>query len=326
MNSSEINTLDYYIEGVSNGDITILSKAITLIESTKEHHKQLAIDLLDAIIPKSGNSFRLGVSGVPGVGKSTFIEAFGLHLAEKGFKIAVLAIDPSSTKTHGSILGDKTRMNQLAVHPNAFIRPTASAGNLGGVSRATYETILLCEAAGFDFIIIETVGVGQSEISVQKMTDFFLLLMLAGAGDDLQGIKRGIMEIADGIVINKADGDNLIKAKAAQAEYASAIHLFNKESDEWIPKVLTCSSIEKTGLDKVYEMIESYINQSKVKNSINIKRQSQQIEIIREALNSYLISKAYQEFNIPSEIAKIGSKNRINPFKELNNLIKLIEK
>ncbi|MCB0410777.1 MAG: ATP/GTP-binding protein, partial [Flavobacteriales bacterium] len=180
LNKEQLNTTDYYLSGINKGDRTVLSKAITLVESSNENHKKIADELLEAIIPFSGNSFRLGVSGVPGVGKSTFIEAFGLFLADKGYKIAVLAIDPSSSKTQGSILGDKTRMNLLANHPNAFIRPTPSSGNLGGVSKSTYESILLCEAAGFDFIIIETVGVGQSEISVQKMTDFFLLLMLAG--------------------------------------------------------------------------------------------------------------------------------------------------
>jgi LAO/AO transport system kinase len=200
---------EFYINGIINSDIAVLSKAITIIESQNEKHQLLAEKIIDGIVNRSGKSFRLGITGVPGVGKSTFIESFGNEVLKHGHKLAVLAIDPSSDKTKGSILGDKTRMEELSVKKNVFIRPSPSSGNLGGVARSTYETILLCEAAGFDFIIIETVGVGQSEISVSKITDFFLLLMLAGAGDELQGIKRGIMEMADALVITKADGTNL---------------------------------------------------------------------------------------------------------------------
>ena len=219
-------SLDEYCQGILDGDRTILSRAITMIESSNPDHLALAQEIIERCLPHSGNSLRIGITGVPGVGKSTFIEAFGKMLTGMGHKVAVLAIDPSSERTKGSILGDKTRMEQLSVDPDAFIRPSPSGSTLGGVARKTRETIVLCEAAGFDVILMETVGVGQSETVVKSMVDFFLLLMLAGAGDELQGIKRGIMEMADGLVINKADGDNKPKAVAAQAQYRAALKLF----------------------------------------------------------------------------------------------------
>ena len=219
-------SLDEYCQGILDGDRTILSRAITMIESSNPDHLALAQEIIERCLPHSGNSLRIGITGVPGVGKSTFIEAFGKMLTGMGHKVAVLAIDPSSERTKGSILGDKTRMEQLSVDPDAFIRPSPSGSTLGGVARKTRETIVLCEAAGFDVILVETVGVGQSETVVKSMVDFFLLLMLAGAGDELQGIKRGIMEMADGLVINKADGDNKPKAVAAQAQYRAALKLF----------------------------------------------------------------------------------------------------
>ena len=216
-----------YVEGIVKGDVTILSRAVTLVESVKPEHQAIAQEVIEKCLPYSGNSVRVGISGVPGAGKSTSIDVFGLHVLEKyGGKLAVLAIDPSSERSKGSILGDKTRMEKLSVHPKSFIRPSPSAGSLGGVARKTRETIVLCEAAGFDKIFVETVGVGQSETAVHSMVDFFLLIQLAGTGDELQGIKRGIMEMADGIVINKADGDNLERAKLAAAQFRNALHLF----------------------------------------------------------------------------------------------------
>ncbi|RME19583.1 MAG: methylmalonyl Co-A mutase-associated GTPase MeaB, partial [Bacteroidetes bacterium] len=238
-------SVDDYVKGILNQDISILARAITLIESNKEYHQKIAEDVLRKIVAHTGKSFRIGITGPPGVGKSTFIETFGLYCIEKGHKLAVLAIDPSSSISKGSILGDKTRMERLSCHPKAFIRPSPSAGILGGVAAKTYETMLLCEAAGFDWIFVETVGVGQSEIDVADITDFFLLLMLASSGDEIQGIKRGIMEMADGIVITKADGDNLSKAKLAAARFKSALHYFSHPLKNWSVPVLPVSSLTK---------------------------------------------------------------------------------
>jgi LAO/AO transport system kinase len=252
--------VDAYYKGILQGDRLYLSRGITLIESSKKEHQSLARELVEKCLPHSGNSIRIGITGVPGAGKSTFINAFGSYLTSIGKKVAVLAVDPSSNRSKGSILGDKTRMNELSVDPNAFIRPSPSSGSLGGVARATRETAILCEAAGYDSIIIETVGVGQSETAVHSMVDFFLLLMIAGAGDELQGIKRGIMEMADAIAINKADGDNITKAKAARSEYAHAIHLFPPPDWGWTPKVETCSALKTEGIDKIWKIIESHHN------------------------------------------------------------------
>ncbi|MFO7932870.1 MAG: methylmalonyl Co-A mutase-associated GTPase MeaB [Bacteroidales bacterium] len=246
------------LEGIRKGDTGMLSRAITLIESSLPGHQADARELIRACLPYSGKSFRIGITGVPGAGKSTFIEALGNHIIGKGGKLAVLAIDPSSDRSKGSILGDKTRMEELAGKAEAYIRPSPSGGTLGGVARKTRETIILCEAAGFDNIFVETVGVGQSETAVHSMVDFFLLLMLAGAGDELQGIKRGIMEMADALVINKADGSNVGKARRAQAEYASALHLFPPSPSGWTVRVKTCSSLYNTGIDEIWQMAEEY--------------------------------------------------------------------
>lgn len=266
-----------YVKGILNKDISILSRAITLIESSKEEHQKISTELIERILPHTGKSVRLGITGVPGVGKSTFIESFGQILLEKEHKVAVLAVDPSSTLSKGSILGDKTRMEKLSTQKDVFIRPSPSGGNLGGVAHKTRESILLCEAFGFDYIVIETVGVGQSETEVRQLCDFFLLLMLAGAGDELQGIKRGIMEMADGIAITKADGINKDKAKAARAEYANAIHLFPATDSGWIPEVKTCSATEKTGVSDIYEMIEKYIRHINANSYFEKKRQQQNV-------------------------------------------------
>jgi LAO/AO transport system kinase len=248
--------LERYVEGVLAGDRTILARAITVVESQLPADADLAARLLDSLLPHTGQARRVGITGVPGVGKSTFIDTLGMYLIrERGDNVAVLSVDPSSPLSGGSILGDKTRMERLAVQEAAFIRPSPSQGHLGGVARRTRETILLCEAAGYRNILVETVGVGQSETAVRSMTDFFLLLMLAGAGDELQGMKRGIIEMLDGMAINKADGDNKMKAERARVEYAGALHLFPAQADGWIPRVLTCSSTSGEGIAEVWEMV-----------------------------------------------------------------------
>ncbi len=267
--------IEEYVEGILNSNIALLSKAVTLIESSRPEHQRIAQEIIVKCLPYSGNSIRVGITGIPGVGKSTFIEALGKLITSKGEKLAVLAIDPSSERSKGSILGDKTRMEELAVDKNAYIRPSPSAGSLGGVARKTRETIVLCEAAGFNHIFIETVGVGQSETAVHSMSDFFLLLMLTGAGDELQGIKRGIMEMADLIAINKADGINKEKASIAKRQFQNALHLFPKKESEWIPQVLTCSSLVRSGIDDVWKIIEAYRNLT-VKNGYFARKRNAQ--------------------------------------------------
>lgn len=244
--------------GIRQRDISMLSQAITLVESALPQHQSVAQELIAECLPHSGGAFRLGITGVPGAGKSTFIEVLGKHIIKQGGRLAVLAIDPSSERSKGSIMGDKTRMEELAGLSDVYIRPSPSGGTLGGVARKTRETIILCEAAGFDNIFVETVGVGQSETAVHSMVDFFLLIMLAGAGDELQGIKRGIMEMADSIVINKADGNNIQKARRAQAEFANALHLFPPSASGWTPQVKTCSSLYGTGIGEIWEMVKEY--------------------------------------------------------------------
>lgn len=276
------------LQGIREGNIPLLSQAITLVESALPEHQKKAQELIAACLPHSGSAFRLGITGIPGAGKSTFIEALGQHLIQKGYKLAVLAIDPSSERSKGSILGDKTRMEELAGHPEAYIRPSPSGGTLGGVARKTRETIILCEAAGFDTIFVETVGVGQSETAVHSMVDFFLLIMLAGAGDELQGIKRGIMEMADAIVINKADGNNLQKARRAQAEFSNALHLLPPSVSGWTPLVKTCSSLYGSGVDEVWEMLGAYQAMVSESGYLEKRRQEQgkfwMYETIREGI------------------------------------------
>ena len=272
-----------------------LAQAITLVESTLEAHQQEAQGILQDLLPHSGKSIRIGITGVPGVGKSTFIEALGKYLTAQGKKVAVLAIDPSSEKTGGSILGDKTRMNELAVDPLAFIRPSPTAGSLGGVARKTRESILLCEAAGYEVILIETVGVGQSETAVHSMVDVFLLLMLAGAGDELQGIKRGIMEMADGILINKADGDNLLAAKKAQAQYKTALHLFPPTTSGWIPRVGICSALEKTGIDRAWDILSDYQKWTDDRGFFQKKRNQQKRYWLHQMIKDRLEQDFYEQ-------------------------------
>lgn len=291
-----------YVDGILNGDITLLSKAVTLVESSKSKHQKLAQEIISKCLPHSGKSVRIGITGVPGVGKSTFIEAMGSFITNKGGKLAVLAIDPSSERTKGSILGDKTRMEELAGDKNAYIRPSPSAGSLGGVARKTRETIILCEAAGFDHIFIETVGVGQSETAVHSMTDFFLLLMLAGAGDELQGIKRGIMEMADLIAINKADGNNAEKAQMARVQYQNAIHLFPKKDSDWEPGVLTCSAIKKVGIENVWEQIEKYKSLTEQNGYFSKKRNQQSIYWMHETIEEQLKRNFYDNTEIKDKL------------------------
>lgn len=281
-------TIAQLTEGVLLQDRMMLGRAITLVESTKPEHRKQAQELIQTLLPHTGKATRIGITGVPGVGKSTFIEAFGLHLIKMGHKPAILAIDPSSRLTKGSILGDKTRMQQLSVTPEAFIRPSPSGGALGGVAGKTRETILICEAAGFDTVIVETVGVGQSETQVSEMVDFFLLLMLAGAGDELQGMKRGIMEMADALVINKADGDNVANAKRAAAEYRNALHLFPPNNNTWVPQVATCSAIEHKGISDVWEMISNYAAQMQGNGHWVQKRQQQELYWFEEHLTQLM--------------------------------------
>ena len=260
------------IEGVINGNKTDLSRAITIIESTATKHQKQASEIIEACLPKANKSVRIGITGVPGVGKSTYIEQFGKHLVHLKHKVAVLAVDPSSTLSKGSILGDKTRMEDLVKEGTAFIRPSASGDSLGGVAKKTREAIILCEAAGYNIILIETVGVGQSETAVHSMTDFFLLLKLAGAGDELQGIKRGIIEMADGIVINKADGDNLKAARLAKTEFERALHLYPTKESNWVPKTSLSSAINNEGVSEVWEVISNYISLTKENGYFKQKR------------------------------------------------------
>jgi len=317
--------INQFTEGILSSNISYVSKAITLVESTKAEHQEQAQQIINAIIRHSGRSFRLGITGVPGVGKSTFIESFGLEVIRRGHKLAVLAIDPSSQLSKGSILGDKTRMEQLSVHPRAFIRPSPSSGSLGGVARKTRESIIICEAAGYDYILVETVGVGQSETAVHQLTDFFLLLMLAGAGDELQGIKRGIMEMADGMVITKADGSNTDKAKAARTEYARAMHLFPPTESDWIPKVLTCSSTENKGISEVYEMIDQYRRHTVANGFFDVKRSRQSKQWLHQTIHDLLIDRFYNDPRIRQEIGKIEQQlqeNSLNPYQAAMDLFK----
>ena len=286
-------TSENLFEKIIDGDIRALSETITLLESKNESDYLKAQDVIKLVIPHTAKSIRIGITGVPGVGKSTFIESFGTHLTESGHKVAVLAIDPSSEKSHGSILGDKTRMSKLATNPKAYIRPTASSGSLGGVARKTRESILLCEACGFDVILIETVGVGQSEIAVHSMTDFFLLLMLAGAGDELQGIKRGIMEMADSILISKADGQNTKKANLARLDYKNALHLFPPNKNQWIPKVETLSSLDNHGIEKIWTIISDFKDLTSYNGSFLKVRSEQQKYWMNESLKEKVLNDFY---------------------------------
>jgi LAO/AO transport system kinase len=350
--------VSYFVNGIVEGNRTILSQAITLIESSLPKHHEKAQEIIAECLrsvqadkrtrqkvrgsggqevrkssiqhPASSiqypvTSIRIGITGVPGVGKSTFIEALGKHLTSQGHKLAVLAIDPSSSKSKGSILGDKTRMEELAIDPNAFIRPSPSAGSLGGVTRKTRETIILCEAAGFDVIFVETVGVGQSETAVHSMVDFFLLLMLAGAGDELQGMKRGIIEMADAIFINKADGDNIKKAQMAKVEYTNALHLFPPSGSGWFPPVGLCSSKTKDGIADIWDTILRYQEVTLKNGYFQQNRMEQSRQVLYETIEDSLTSHFFSRKDISHALSKLENdiiSGRANPYIAAQELLK----
>ncbi len=317
-------SLSDYVEGIRKGDVALLSRAVTLIESVNPDHYALAQEVIEKCLPYAGKSYRIGISGVPGAGKSTSIDAFGLHVLERGGKLAVLAIDPSSERSKGSILGDKTRMEKLSVHPRSFIRPSPSEGSLGGVARKTRESIVLCEAAGYDTIFVETVGVGQNETAVHSMVDFFLLIQLAGTGDELQGIKRGIMEMADGIVINKADGDNVQKSELAANQYRNALHLFPPAESGWIPKVMTYSGFYNLRVKEVWDMIYEYRDFVKDNGYFDYLRNEQNKYWMYESINEKLKNNFYNNEEIQAllkeqeEQVRIG---KITSFQAANTLL-----
>ena len=314
-----------YVEGILRGDVTILGQAVTLVESTVPEHQQMAQEVIEKCLPHSGRSIRVGISGVPGAGKSTSIDEFGIHLLkEHGGKLAVLAIDPSSERTKGSILGDKTRMNELSVKSNAFIRPSPSAGSLGGVARKTRETIVLCEAAGFDTILLETVGVGQSETAAHSMVDYFLLLQVTGTGDELQGIKRGIMEMADGIAINKCDGNNIERARAARVSFKNALMLFPPSESGWKPEAICCSSIDHSGVMDVWNNIEEYIAFTKANGFFDAHRTEQAKYWMYETINQALLDGFYKNEHMEHQIEVAERQvlnNEISSFIAAHNLL-----
>lgn len=318
-----------YVQGILAGDRLTLARTITLIESILPTHQKLARDIVDKLLPKTGNSVRVGITGVPGAGKSTYIESFGTMLTENGHKVAVLAIDPSSTRSGGSILGDKTRMEKLAVNENAFIRPSPSSGTLGGVGRKTRETMLVCEAAGYDVVIIETVGVGQSETTVASMVDFFLVLMIAGAGDELQGIKKGVLEVADAIVINKADGDNIDRAKMAAREYETALHMLMPASENWRPPVLTCSSLFSTGIEEIWQTIGNHRDTFIKSGEFVQKRKEQSLEWMNFLLEDGLRSWFYLNPEVSELLPGLRSDiamQKISPTAAADTLLSLLKK
>jgi LAO/AO transport system kinase len=312
-------------ELLRQGNRRALAKAITLVESTLDHHRQHAQEILDALLPYTGNSIRIGISGVPGVGKSTFIEAFGLALIEQGKSVAVLAVDPSSPIHGGSILGDKTRMEELSRSQQAFIRPSPSAGALGGVAQKTRESMLLFEAAGYDVILVETVGVGQSEFEVAGMVDFFLVLMIPNAGDELQGIKKGIMEMVDGLVINKADGESVNLAKISQRHYQNALHLM-QHSSFWTPQVLTCSALQKTNLHDVWQMIQDYSRQARGADFFDSKRARQNIDWMNKLVYEQLGTRLRENPAIRALLPELETKvkqGKMTPYVAANRILEL---
>jgi len=319
-------SVDEYVKGILKGDRVILSRAITLIESTLSSDQRLAEKVMEGVLPFSGKSIRIGITGVPGVGKSTFIESLGKLLVDGGYRLAVLTIDPSSQKSHGSILGDKTRMESLASDKRAYIRPSPAGATLGGVSARTREAMILCEAAGYNVVLIETVGVGQSEIAVKGMVDFFLLLMLAGAGDELQGIKKGIIEMCDALVVNKADGENMDAARRAKREYSNALHLFPAKENGWVQKILICSALKKSGLEEIWEMIEGYVEKMRKNGFFEINRQEQRINWMHEHIRYLLESRFYNDHVIKEKInfllpdIKSGQQSAIAKARELVDL------
>lgn len=314
--------------GVREGNRRALAKAITLVESTRHDHQRQAQELLEILLPHTGSAARIGISGVPGVGKSTFIEAFGLYLIESGKRVAVLAVDPSSAQSGGSILGDKTRMSRLAASPDAYIRPSPAGRSLGGVARRTREGLLICEAAGYDVVIVETVGVGQSEYTVSSMVDFFLLLLLPGAGDELQGIKKGIVELADALAINKADGDNLARARQAAAEYRSALHLFRHATPLWDPPVLTVSALENQGMQEVWSIVERYRATLGDAGELERKRRRQQRSwfwtMVEEGLKERFVQRDDVQALLP-KLEEAVSAQRTTPTQAARDLLSILD-
>ena len=320
----DVKTVSSLVNDILKGNKTALSQGITIIESTATKHQQQAKQLIEACLPSANNSIRIGITGVPGVGKSTFIEYFGKLLISKNYKVAVLTVDPSSTVSKGSILGDKTRMEQLVKEQNAFIRPSASGASLGGVARKTREAIILCEAAGYDCILIETVGVGQSETTVHSMTDFFLLLKLAGAGDELQGIKRGIIEMADAIVITKADGNNTKAAQLAKTEFNRALHLYPPKDSGWTPKAITCSAITNSGIVDVYQLIDDYFLQTKATSYFKEKRNLQDQLWFRQTIEEAIHRSFFEDETVKKELEiqlKKIENRKITPFEAAQNML-----
>lgn len=315
-----------YIEGVLSRNRMVLSRAITLVESRLDSDRILASEVLEACQAHTGKAFRIGITGVPGVGKSTFIDAFGMFLVERGLRVAVLAVDPSSSRTKGSILGDKTRMARLSKHPKAYIRPSPAGETLGGVTRATRESILLCEAYGCDVVVVETVGVGQSETAVHSMVDFFLLLMLSGAGDELQGIKKGVIEMADGMAINKADGDNLKPARRARAEYARALHLLAAQESGWVPPVHTCSALLGEGMAEIWKMLEGYREEMEANGWWRRKRSRQASHWMHDTLQNMLMDHFYESETMAEALERATvevEKGNTPPTVAARNLIRL---
>lgn len=298
-------SVDGYERGILQGNRTILAKAITLIESNLPAHREAAQSLLTRLLPKTGRSIRIGITGVPGAGKSTFIESLGSMLCRLGYRVAVLAVDPSSTRTKGSILGDKTRMDSLSRNPHAFIRPSPTGGTLGGIARKTRESILLCEAACYDVILVETVGVGQSEVTVRSMVDFFLLILLTGAGDELQGMKKGVMELADAIIINKADGDNKMKAIAAKDEYNSILHFLKPSTPGWISKVYTCSALEGEGIEEIWSEIKEFRQYTISSGFFHERRKKQKLDWMFSMVHEHLKSSFYNNPAVQNSIHEI---------------------
>jgi len=315
-----------YIDGVLANNRRLVAKTITLVESSLVSHQEMAKAIIDALLPYAGQAVRIGITGVPGVGKSTYIESFGLQLVKQGHRVAVLAVDPSSSKSGGSIMGDKTRMEKLSLEQQAFIRPSPTGGTLGGVARRTRETIVVCEAAGFDVIIVETVGVGQSETTVASMVDFFLVLMLAGAGDELQGIKKGVLELADAIAINKADGNNIENAKKAKIEYEKALNLLTPSSKIWSPPVLTCSAVTMDGIENIWQTILDHKKKLEISGELRTKRRRQALDWLWALVEEGLRERFYRNPDVEkslSDIVKAVEKGETAPTAAAHRLLDL---
>ncbi len=317
-----------YIEGVAAGDRVILSRAITLVESNAKRHFKPAQEVIQALLPKTGNALRIGITGVPGAGKSTFIEAFGTMLADRGHKVAVLAVDPTSSVTKGSILGDKTRMENLTKHENAFVRPSPAGGTLGGVARKSRETMLLCEAAGYDVILVETVGVGQSETTVRSMVDFFMLVVLTGAGDELQGIKKGVMELADAIVVNKADGDNLPRAKIARGDYERMIDYIRPATEGWKTRAMLCSALKKTGLPELWNTMKEFEAETQKSGVFQKRRKDQTLSWVYSMIDEHLHNIFFQNPMVLGRMPEVEEavlQSKVSPSQAVAELVKVFD-